>query len=429
MTQNRKSPAEIFKLLAIQDPARFMELAEIACDRNSENMTSIDQEYFEQFIGLDKDQMAYGIERILSDFQGALSDPSVANLVDSDEKIFDFFRLFLGMLSTGRMGFTEDGELVFVRVLGDPPDEQTQQRIDDKIKKFRPLIIAMHHDFFRQKDIRSSYTEDQRLRMTRLQEEYEKHNIEGIFVDKPELTPEQMAMQLWKNGYCAFPTIESMIDELEKILENKKNGANTPGAKYIFKWQVGFILSDPKGVPVPAPRISELKEVIEAWVQKKNLQLDGDIYVDKYDDLDDEAEDDDLGDQGDNDVDNNLYEESEDTAPEKVPECNRQQCCETHTNTLRVIEHLSYIVEAALINCTGDAKYELSRLIDAIRNKPEYKISEGYLVAEQLYEALEYYTKSAHIEGASILSATIRKLWERIFDVSSGVMKSVDDQV
>ncbi len=77
----------------------------------------------------------------------------------------------------------------------------------------------------------------------------------------------------------------------------------------------------------------------------------------------------------------------------------------------------------------GDTKYELSRLIDAIRNNPAYKISNCIFVTEQLYKALEFYFNSAHTEGASILSSTIRELWERMPHVISGADKLDDDQL
>jgi hypothetical protein len=413
----REKKTDMLLLLSIQNPKRFLELIDIACsDMGPESVQDVGQSYYEEFLGVDNAHISFLMAETLSNFKELLGDASVAGLLDTDDKIFDFLRLFLGMFVSGSLGLDLNHHLLFFKPVGDLPDGPTQKRIDAKIEECRPMLIALYHDFITY--LRSPpLTEDQKERLTALQEKCEKHTIEGIFSDDATMTSQEMALFLWKHGYTAFPTVESMLDELEKNIEDTINGTTTPGARYIFQWQVDFVLSDPRGVPVPASHVQELEEVIQAWVHENNLELEYDICVDKYEEPDDAADDDD------------LYEEIEDTPSKKALECNRQQYCEIHANTLRVLEHLSYVIEAALINCTGDTKYELSRLLDAIYNNPAYEISNSIMVTEQLYRALGYYNNSAHTEGASILSSTIRKLWERIFDGSSEVMKPVDDRL
>jgi hypothetical protein len=290
MTAEPKSSTDILLLTAIQNPQHFMELIEIArsmpgFDANQ----AVSKHFYEAFIALGDSQIEYFLTCVLDSFKNLLSDPCNAGLLDSDAKIFSLCRLFLRMLALGTAGLDREGRLVFSRATGEAPDALTRLRIRKRINRCREQAVALYHEFIARLHAQS-FAESQKVRMQRLIEKCEKHNIEGIFTDNAEMTAQEMALFLWQRGYTAFPTVESMLDELERQIENKKNGLSEHGARYVFKWEMGFYLSDPKGVPVPAAHINELEEVIEQWVAKKNLQLDG-TYIGNYNELGDAEED------------------------------------------------------------------------------------------------------------------------------------------
>lgn len=84
--------------------------------------------------------------------------------------------------------------------------------------------------------------------------------------------------------------------------------------------------------------------------------------------------------------------------------------------TIRVIEHLSYVMECALLDYMGDAKTELFRLIESLKNNESYSIDQNIAVAGQLQTALDHYCKRDNRAGNSKLSSAIRALWKRIMD-------------
>jgi len=88
-------------------------------------------------------------------------------------------------------------------------------------------------------------------------------------------------------------------------------------------------------------------------------------------------------------------------------------------NTLRVLEHLSYVNECLIMGYSGDAKEELGRIITALRSNKNYEITNGHLIADQLETALA--SLSSGIEGhdayrrsASALIRVNRELWLRV---------------
>ncbi len=90
-------------------------------------------------------------------------------------------------------------------------------------------------------------------------------------------------------------------------------------------------------------------------------------------------------------------------------------------NTLRVLERLSYINECALIDYTSEVKFELGRLIVALRSNADYEIADGSLIASTLEAALvdlrnRGSDNSDWEKGLSELGRTTGKLWRRIVD-------------
>lgn len=61
-------------------------------------------------------------------------------------------------------------------------------------------------------------TPEQRVRLVALAEKTKEHQIEGFFSAAPGqgLSPQDMALELWKLGYIPVPTVEALVEALEK---------------------------------------------------------------------------------------------------------------------------------------------------------------------------------------------------------------------
>ena len=87
--------------------------------------------------------------------------------------------------------------------------------------------------------------------------------------------------------------------------------------------------------------------------------------------------------------------------------------------TLRILERISYIIEACAEEAMGEARDELERLTAWVRSAEPMKRSERRLLLRGLEEAREWATKRAAVGTrpmACVLSGMSRRLWEQVLD-------------
>ena len=86
--------------------------------------------------------------------------------------------------------------------------------------------------------------------------------------------------------------------------------------------------------------------------------------------------------------------------------------------TLRILEHLSYVIEAALVGATGEAKTELALLVESIETQDNGESAFWDEIDRELTQALDHLAQrpdEGHIRRAfSLLSRVSRKLWNRV---------------
>ena len=61
-------------------------------------------------------------------------------------------------------------------------------------------------------------TPEQKARLVALAEKTNEHRIERVFSSEPGqgLSPQHLAMELWKQGYIPVPTVEALVEAMEK---------------------------------------------------------------------------------------------------------------------------------------------------------------------------------------------------------------------
>ncbi len=79
---------------------------------------------------------------------------------------------------------------------------------------------------------------------------------------------------------------------------------------------------------------------------------------------------------------------------------------------LKVLEHLSCVIECLSLDYTGEAKHEITMLAESIK---EGKMgSESASLVETLESAHELLMSERKGEAASILSRVSRQLWKKV---------------
>lgn len=72
-------------------------------------------------------------------------------------------------------------------------------------------------------------TPDQKARLVALAEKTKAHQIEGVFSAEPGqgLSPQDLALKLWELGYIPVPTVEALVEAMEKevarVINKKTN--------------------------------------------------------------------------------------------------------------------------------------------------------------------------------------------------------------
>ena len=86
--------------------------------------------------------------------------------------------------------------------------------------------------------------------------------------------------------------------------------------------------------------------------------------------------------------------------------------------TLRILEHLSYVIEAALVGAIGEAKTQLALLVESIETKDNGESAFWDEIDRDLTQALDHLAHrldEGHSRRAfSLLSRVSRKLWNRV---------------
>ena len=79
---------------------------------------------------------------------------------------------------------------------------------------------------------------------------------------------------------------------------------------------------------------------------------------------------------------------------------------------IKVIEHISYILECVTQECTGEAKTELDNLCKHIEIYENYQFHSWHIVNDLLKDALAVYREGNYREAAVVLSRANRMIWK-----------------
>ncbi len=78
---------------------------------------------------------------------------------------------------------------------------------------------------------------------------------------------------------------------------------------------------------------------------------------------------------------------------------------------LPILEHVSYITEAMLIDALGDARYEINRLVEKIRERRDLNLD---MAIEKLVAAEKLMGEGNVRHASGHLSSVTRGLWNRV---------------
>ncbi len=81
-------------------------------------------------------------------------------------------------------------------------------------------------------------------------------------------------------------------------------------------------------------------------------------------------------------------------------------------NRIKTLEHLCYIIECLSLDYAGEAKYELSKLVESVREDTTRPHDE---LASQLAAALSE-LESGQTSGVGHLSSISRRLWRPVME-------------
>ena len=87
--------------------------------------------------------------------------------------------------------------------------------------------------------------------------------------------------------------------------------------------------------------------------------------------------------------------------------------------SLRILEHLSHVLECVTIDAIGEAKTELDLLAECVETDKAYSIENRTLVVAQLREALSLFRDRRIGQGSNILGILSRELWSTLNNVTT----------
>lgn len=101
-------------------------------------------------------------------------------------------------------------------------------------------------------------------------------------------------------------------------------------------------------------------------------------------------------------------------------------------NILRVLEHLSYVLECCLIDFRGEAKHELGKLVVSLRCDERYRIQGGEVIANRLEVTMKNLSAKGFEDAHRVfgeLSSVARTLWGRIINTQGNVVIEIADRL
>lgn len=103
---------------------------------------NVGPEYYDEFLNLDIEQDMKGIiECIIRDKANYINEQILSKKWTKEKEIYEYVMSHLNMMAQGIMCIREeDGKLCIQKPLGDPPDEETEKKITQKIKSTIFLI-------------------------------------------------------------------------------------------------------------------------------------------------------------------------------------------------------------------------------------------------------------------------------------------------
>ena len=98
--------------------------------------------------------------------------------------------------------------------------------------------------------------------------------------------------------------------------------------------------------------------------------------------------------------------------------------------TLTALEHLSYVINSALIGLDGETKTELHNLVINLRENKRYRIEDHSKLADRLEEALELYRDNQNFRegrsaGLSALTRESRHLWFKVEQITNNTVCAI----
>lgn len=119
----------------------LMKIIEDMCSEGEDSIKEVGSAHYEMFIGFSDNEMDAIIRQIVVAQLSHINKSILSGKWKTGDEIFDFIMMFLEMLAEGRMAFSEDGErLLFLKPVGEPPSEDMDKKIENKIEGSRGTI-------------------------------------------------------------------------------------------------------------------------------------------------------------------------------------------------------------------------------------------------------------------------------------------------
>ncbi|MBU0504644.1 hypothetical protein KJ708_01530 [bacterium] len=116
-----------------------------ACECSDEKI-GVDEDFYQHFINSKDEELRRFLTTIVKQYSDPFSKISAiyeSNINQGKQKIASLVEEMLSLIFIGRMGFNNDGKLVFCNPIGALPTEKIETLLNNRIKNAEPLIYEV----------------------------------------------------------------------------------------------------------------------------------------------------------------------------------------------------------------------------------------------------------------------------------------------
>jgi hypothetical protein len=118
----------------------FEAFIESVC-QESGDLRPVDEEFYEAFVAYTEEEMVAIVELILRSTASVFNEKLFSGAWKSDDEMYEFVMTYLELIAEGKLAFDEEtGKILFLKPGGDPPSNETWNRIQKKIDSSRSAI-------------------------------------------------------------------------------------------------------------------------------------------------------------------------------------------------------------------------------------------------------------------------------------------------